>query len=590
MNSTIFIRDIFKKYPLLFTGSTILLIVASLIEAASVFSLVVIIDLFVNPGSINASFLTNKIINVIGALGLPTSLGWLLGIFMLLNIIKIIFQISAQYLVVRTKYIVIGDIMVGTFEDFFNARWFFFSSNKQGTLLNTFMREIIVIGDAFSAMSRYFSGCLHLILYLIVPFCLSWQVTSVTIAMALFFALPFLFLGKINYRLGRLNTSTANQIGSVVNESFNLAKLILGFGQQPKAVSALYHSFDAHRNVTTKAQVLGFATPLIYQPFVLLVLIIGMIVSKKIALPLSEAVVLFYALVKIIPSIGELTAQKNSIENFFPSYEQVMNLRRQAKEFRQQTGSKIFTGFNREIRLEDLSFAYPGHDLVLDNISVTILKGKMVAFVGESGAGKSTLIDTLMGFNETMVGRITFDGTPLSEFDINSYRHRIGYVPQDSILFNLSIRDNLLWANEKATEDEIRAACRQANAEEFIGRFPDGYNTFVGDRGVRLSGGQVQRIALARAILRKPELLILDEATSALDTHSERLIQQAIENIAKETTVIVVAHRLSTIKNASYICVLKNGRVAEKGTYLELVRENGLFSKMVKLQGLGVAK
>ena len=194
----------------------------------------------------------------------------------------------------------------------------------------------------------------------------------------------------------------------------------------------------------------------------------------------------------------------------------------------------------------------------------------------------------IMGFHEPVSGMITFDGIPLQTFDINSYRQRIGYVPQDSVLFNTTIRDNLRWGNEEAGEAEIGEACRQANASEFIERFPDRYDTLVGDRGVRLSGGQCQRLALARAVLRKPELLILDEATSSLDTYSERLIQQAVESVAKETTVIVIAHRLSTVVNADYIYLLERGSVVEEGTYQDLLCKNGHFSDMVKLQSLGM--
>jgi len=191
-----------------------------------------------------------------------------------------------------------------------------------------------------------------------------------------------------------------------------------------------------------------------------------------------------------------------------------------------------------------------------------------------------------MGFNEPTPGLVVVDDTPLFDFDINSYRKKIGYVPQDSILFNMSIRDNLSWANEEVTDKDIRHACQLAYANEFIEKFPSGYDTLVGDRGIRLSGGQLQRVALARAILRRPELLILDEATSSLDSHSERLIQQAIEDIAKETTIVVIAHRLSTIVNADYMYVFSEGKIVEKGSYADLVKLNGHFDHMVKLQYL----
>lgn len=192
----------------------------------------------------------------------------------------------------------------------------------------------------------------------------------------------------------------------------------------------------------------------------------------------------------------------------------------------------------------------------------------------------------MMALHEPSSGRITLDSIPLVEFDVRSYRRHIGYVPQESILFNWSIRENLLWAKGDACEKDLINACLQANAMEFIDKLPQGYDTVVGDRGIRLSGGQVQRLSLARAILRKPFFLVLDEATSALDTQSERLIQEAIESIAKETTVIAIAHRLSTIMHADHIVVLKDGRVAEEGTYTSLTKQNTYFQRMVQLQSL----
>jgi ATP-binding cassette subfamily B protein len=505
------------------------------------------------------------------------------------NVIKNGFQIAARYVTIQTKYAVLRDLMLGTFEDFFRARWYFFTSGQQGTFLNTFIRELTVVGDAFGAMARFFAGGLQLLLYLAVPFYLSWQVTAISLASVLVLACPFLLLGKVNYRLGKLNTMTANQLSAVIHESLNSVKVILGFSNRQKSLAALTRAFDTHRHATVRSQSLSMAIPLLYAPLGLSVLMVALFSSQAFSLPLSETGVLLFSLLKIVPSVGELAAQKNSLDNFFPSYEQVISLRERAKRMRQPTGQRTFHGFDRAITLEGLSFAYPGHVPILTDINLHIPKGKMAALVGESGSGKSTLIDMLMGFHEPSAGGVNVDGIPLQEFDIESYRRRIGYVPQDSLLFNTSIRENLRWAKEDATDEEIRQACRQANADEFIERLRDGYETVVGDRGVRLSGGQIQRIALARAILRKPDLLILDEATSSLDSASERLIQQAIENIARATTVIVIAHRLSSIVNANYIYVLARGRIAEEGTYEVLVHRDGPFSRMVQHQTLEAA-
>ncbi|MDA2932867.1 ABC transporter ATP-binding protein/permease [Acidobacteria bacterium AH-259-D05] len=581
-----FIRDLFRKFPFLIAGNTLLMVVESLIGIAAIVTIAPIIDFFLNPDLENASAITDRGAAMIESIGLPVTLGSFLAVFLVSRLLKNGFSIFARYCLLRTKTVVLRDLVIGTSEDLFRARWLFFSSSKQGTILNTFLHEIPVVAASFGTMGVAFAHFLQLVSYVAVSFYLSWQVTSLSLAIAVLFASPFLLLGKVNYRLGKLNTSTSNEVSTVILENLSLAKVILGFGNQDKRIRDLGRTYDAHRRVAHKSLTLQAAMPQMYEPLGLLVLIIALFTAQKFAIPLSEMAVLLWALRASIPLVGDLVANRNLLENFVPSYEQVKSLKQRARELEQRSGELPFTGFHTEIAFENVTFAYPGHEPTLADINLRVPKGRMVAIVGESGAGKSTLIDMIMGFNEPMAGQITFDGVPLQRFDINSYRRQIGYVPQDSILFNMTIRDNLRWANEAATDAEINEACWQANADKFIEEFPEGYNTLVGDLGVRLSGGQIQRITLARAILRKPELLILDEATSSLDTHSERLIQRAIEAIAKKTTVIVIAHRLSTIVNAGYVYVLEKGRVVEEGTYSELVEMNGQFNRMVRLQVL----
>ncbi len=589
MKALIFMRNVFKKYPALLSTSTVLLLFVSLLEMCALFTVAPLMDFLTNPDLQNISPLTARIMSIMENVGLPTTLGSYLILFLIFVVLSSGFRIFARYSILKIKYTVLQDLMLGTFEDFFNARWYFFTSEQEGKLLNTFIRETNVIGGAFETMALFFAGLIQLVFYLAVPFYIAWQVTLISLAAALLFVWPFLLMGKIGYKLGRKNTSTANQIGVVIQESIGMAKVILGFGNQQKSSDNLKSAFVAHRRATLKSQTLKIAILTLYLPFGTIVIIIAVFTARTFGVPISEMTVLLLALFRATSSIGTLAAYKNSMENLFPSYEQVEDLRNRAKQLKEKSGDRIFTEFNREISIKDASYAYPGHEPALVDIDMKIPKGKMIAVVGESGAGKSTLIDMIMGFNEPMSGQIKFDDVNLHEFDIYSYRKRIGFVPQDSILFHMSIRENLLWAREDASEEEVKHACKQANADEFINKFPHGYDTLVGDRGVRLSGGQRQRIALARAMLRKPALLILDEATSSLDTQSERLIQKAIENIAKETTVIVIAHRLSTIVNADYVYVLEKGKVIEEGTYSGLVKLDGHFNRMVKLQLLGSA-
>lgn len=590
MRALLFVRDLFRKFPALLLTNTALLLLVNFIDAASIFTVAPVADFILHPDLQGVSGATTKVLTVTSHLGLPKTLECMLILFIALFTLMNIFQVIAQYFILKMKHTVDRELYLGSFEDFFAARWYFFSSSNQGTLLSTFLREISIVGAAFGAMATFVARLIQTALYLAVPLYLSWKTTLICVSAAATFALPLLLLGQYNYRLGKENTRTGNRIGALLQESLALAKVILGFGNQKKSLAQLADAFDVHIKITLRSQTLANAIPLIYQPFGLLVLVIAFVSSSRLGVPLAETAVLLFALFKIVPALGQLAAQKNSLDNFFPSYEQVQDLRARARELKQRSGTLPFLGLKSAFALKDFTFAYPGHAPALSGVSVRIPKGKMVAFVGESGAGKSTLVDAVMGFNEPDQGSITCNGTPLHDFDINSYRARIGYVPQDSVLFNGTIRDNLLWAMNDATAADLASACRQAHAEEFIKILPEGFETIVGDRGVRLSGGQIQRISLARAILRKPDLLILDEATSSLDTRSERLIQEAIEALAKETTLLVIAHRLSTIVNADYIYVLRDGRVVEEGTYSELVRLNGQFNHMAQLQVLESAK
>ncbi|MFH1593940.1 MAG: ABC transporter ATP-binding protein [Candidatus Omnitrophota bacterium] len=584
MKVLIFFYELFKKFPFLFILNTLVLLAVSVFGVLSFCSIAPIIDYFVSPGAQGISVLTQKIVTLFKSLGLPLTLGTYLVFFLLFQILRNAFYLLARWTALKTWNVVWRTIFVETLEKIFSARWLFFSSNRQGTLFNTLTRETEMVGQGFRSAVMLLSCFLQIIFYLSIPFYLSWQVTSISLMVSLLFAAPIYYLSGIGYNLGKEATNSSNELTHVMQESLSLAKLIIGFGNQKKNIEKTARSLYTLRKIVLKANTLKESIPLIYEPVGVLVIVIGFLVSKRLMVPLSDIGVIFLALRYVIPLLATIITQNNALANFCPSYEQIKKLKTEAEILKQGSGERSFIKFEKIIYIENVSFAYPDHDLALRDISIKIPKGKMVAIVGESGSGKSTLIDMIMGFNEPREGRIMFDGVDLRDFNIDSYRKRIGYVPQESVLFNMSIKDNLLWAKEDATNEGIKRACVLANADEFISEFPKGYGTMVGDRGICLSGGQCQRIALARAILREPVLLILDEATSSLDTRSERLIQQAVERIAKETTIVVIAHRLSTIANADYIYVLKNGKVVEEGAYSELIEIGGHFNQMARLQ------
>jgi subfamily B ATP-binding cassette protein MsbA len=246
--------------------------------------------------------------------------------------------------------------------------------------------------------------------------------------------------------------------------------------------------------------------------------------------------------------------------------------------------ARTFTGFREALRFEDVSFHYRAGEPVLEHISFEVRPGQVIALVGPSGGGKTTLVDLAARFYDPTGGRITVDGVDLREFGAGSLRKRLGIVTQDTILFHDTVRNNIAYALPDAAPAQVEAAARAANAHEFIARLPEGYDTVLGERALRLSGGQRQRIAIARAILRDPPMLIFDEATSALDSESERLVQDAIERLLRGRTVFVIAHRLSTVRNADLILVIDEGRIVERGSHEALIAAGGLYRKLHRLQ------
>ena len=581
-----FLRYAFGRFPLLLSLTTCVLVAVGLLEALALLSIAPVVDVVLGGEQGQLSDVSRRIAVLLRMVGVAISLGTVLALFVVVNFVKAGVQALSVYGIVRAKYALLRDLMRGTFEDCLHARWGFFTSREQGTLLNLFIRELMVVGDAFGGVARFLAGVIQLTLYVAVPFYVSWQMTSLSVGAALLLITPFIALGRVNYRWGHHNVDATSALGAVFQESFGAAKVVLAYGNQRQALARFDNAFDAHRRMMVRSQTLERSIPPVYHPLGLAVVVLALLAGRQLQVPLSETAVVLYALLRVIPALGALAGENTALDTFFASYERVSELREAARGARQPSGSRCFRGFDREIAFEDVSFTYSGRPPVLADVNARVPKGRMVAFVGESGAGKSTLVDLLMGLHTPQAGRITIDGIPLSKFDIASYRHQLGYVPQESVLFNMSIRDNIRWGREDATDEEIDAACHLANAAGFIDELPDGLDTVVGDRGVRLSGGQVQRIALARAMVRKPLLLVLDEATSALDSLSERLFQRAIETIARKTTVVAIAHRLSTIASADQIYVLSRGRIVEHGSFAELSARNGAFTQMIEIQSL----
>ena len=290
--------------------------------------------------------------------------------------------------------------------------------------------------------------------------------------------------------------------------------------------------------------------------------------------------------------VRRLSRSLNTVQQSTASAERVFDLLDLPPAVVDRPGARVLDGFHEAVRFEDVSFRYPDAppaDFALKEITLEITRGEVVAFVGMSGAGKSTLMDLLPRFHDVTRGRITLDGHDLREVTQPSLRAQMGLVTQENFLFGDTVRYNIAYGRPDASPEAIVRAARQAHAHDFILACPEGYDTLVGERGVRLSGGQRQRIAIARAFLKDPPILILDEATSDLDAESEFLVQQALADLMRGRTVLVIAHRLATVRNADRIVVIHDGRIAEVGSHDALIARDGLYRRLYALQMEGVA-
>ena len=577
--------EFLTRYPKHFCLLLLLLVLEGAAAAMSILAIVPMADFLLDPSLERPSRITQVVIGAFATFGWLITF-WTLGIlFVSFNLLKGTLEVAIRYAILRIKYAVVRGLFGDALRTFFSARWEFFSGSDHGPLLNTLNKELNTIGDTFGHLAMLFAQIVQLCVYLVVPLWLNATMTLAALGLALLFGLPFMLLHRVSYRLGKRNTETANVVMGILSEMLGAARLILSFGRQDQARERYLSAFDQHVHFTLRSQTLGTAVPNLFKPLAMLAAVIAMGFALQRQAHISELAAVMWSLLASLPILAALLQGNLSISNFLPSYEQLVALRKRAAEFGEVEGPRVFGRLERGIELKDVDFTYPGRFQTLTKLNLSIRKGQLTALVGESGSGKSTVIDLVLGLQVPGRGQVLIDGVPLSDWRQNSFRERVGYVPQDPLLFHASIRDNLLWSFEGADKSDLWEVLRLANAENFVEELPHGIDTVVGDRGVRLSGGQRQRIALARALLRKPELLILDEATSALDSESERLIQQSIERVAHDTTILVVAHRLSTVAKADQVYVMRQGRVVEEGSFSVLsVKPGGILNAMLAAQ------
>ena len=484
---------------------------------------------------------------------------------------------------------VIIDIRSAVYEKLQRLSVSFYDKNKTGTIMSYVTNDVSALQAAMvqNTIDMITEGSV-LIGSITAMVYLDWKLTLFT-----FCTFPFVlwlmdFFGKRIRKSGRRIQECTADITSILQETVSSARVIKSFVREDYEIERFCNQNFANFRANMKnAQLMALLTPVIEFVAALGVTAIiwygghGVIDGDLTAGSLVAFLV--YA-VNISNPVKRLTRVIGSIQRALAAAQRVFYILDMKEEIAEVSGAKVLPQIEGAVEFKNVSFAYSKGEQVLQDVSFKAEPGEVVAIVGPSGAGKSTIANLLPRFYDTTAGSISIDGNNISEVTLASLREQVGLVPQETVLFNGTLYDNILYGRLEATREEVEAAAKAANAHNFIMEFPNGYETMLGDRGLNLSGGQRQRIAIARAILKNPRVLILDEATSALDTESERIVQEALDRLMVGRTSFVIAHRLSTIKNANKILVLQRGRIVEVGTHDELMANHKLYSHLYNIQ------
>lgn len=518
-----------------------------------------------------------------------TMLNWIAASIIAIFVVRGLFWYGQNYLMSYVGQSVIIDIRAAVFKKLQRLSVSFYDKNKTGTIMSYVTNDVNALQSAMveNTIEMITEGFI-LIGSVVAMIYLDWRLTLFTVCTFPVVLWFMEFFGKkIRKTGGRIQECTAD-ITSVLQESVASARVIKSFVREDYEVDR----FDVENRANFRANMKNAQLMATLTPVVELVAAIGVtmiiwyggnnVINDTITAG-SLVAFLTYA-VNISNPIKRLTRVIGNIQKALAAAQRVFMIIDMPEEIAESRDAKQLPEVSGKVEFQNVSFAYDDKGNVITDLSFSVKPGEVIAIVGPSGAGKSTIANLLPRFYDVNKGDIKIDGHSVREVTLDSLREQVGIVPQETMLFNGSVYNNILYGRLDATKEEIEAAAKAANAHDFIMQLTDGYETKLGDRGVNLSGGQRQRIAIARAILKNPRILILDEATSALDTESERVVQEALDRLMVGRTSFVIAHRLSTVKNADKILVLEKGNLVESGTHDELLALDGLYAHLYKIQ------
>lgn len=511
----------------------------------------------------------------------------IISVFLLKNL----FNYWAMYFITFLRNGVLKDIRNAMYKKSLDLPLSFFSEKRKGDVISRITSDVLEIQHSFlSILEVIVREPLTIVFTIIAMFAIS---TELTIFVFIFVPISGLIISVLGKTLKKSSQKASEEQGyflSIIEESLVGLRVIKSFNSEKTFNSKFQDSTQTFYELNNKilnrqnlssplSEFLGIVT------IAVLLVYGGHLVLGEGTLTGAAFMAYIGMAYNILTPAKAMSKASYSLKRGNAAAERVLEILEEENPITSKENAVEKTTFTDKIDVQNITFKYEA-DNVLTNFSLTIPKGKTVALVGQSGSGKSTIANLLTRFWDINEGSIKIDNTDIRDLDLTDLRGMIGLVTQDSILFNDSIKNNLRLGKEDATDEEIIHALKIANAYEFVKDLPQGIDSNIGDAGSKLSGGQRQRLSIARAVLKNPPIMILDEATSALDTESEKLVQDALDNMMKNRTSIVIAHRLSTIQNADLIVVMQKGKIVEQGTHDELLKLHGTYSKLVSLQSL----